>query len=167
MKKIKYAALMGLVTPLIFFSCLKEDIVPTPVVYDVKMYMPDIAGNDSLITQPTVNRAMKFVVETDADIATVWPGGERRILKMRNSEMDSIDMFGNPVLIVSDQHRDHGLVKARGFTTALGETGWYASYTYRTLGEFDVTVVVTNHGYQGPDYKQIVHEVGKVTVVAP
>jgi len=167
MKKIKYSILMGLVTPFIFFSCLKEDIVPTPFVNDVKMYMSDIEGNDSLITQPTARRPIKFVVETDADIATIWPGGERRILKRKNTEMDSIDMFGNPVLIVSDHYKDHGLVKARGFTTALGETGWYAAYTYKTPGEFDVTIIATNHGYQGPDFKQIVHEAGKVTVITP
>ncbi|NHE58412.1 hypothetical protein [Cyclobacterium plantarum] len=167
MKKIKYSVLIGLVTPFIFLSCLEEDIVPYPQVNDVKMYMTDIDGNDSLITQPTVNMPMKFVVDTEADIASVWPGGERRIMKMKNSETDSIDMFGNPVLIVSDRYQDYGLVKARGLTTALGETGWYAAYTYKTAGEFDVTVLATNHGYQGFDYKQIVHDVGKVTVVAP
>lgn len=167
MKKIKYAILMGMITPFIFMSCLEEDIVPTPKVNDVKMYMTDIAGNDSLITQPTANKAFKFVVETDADIATVWPGGERRIMKKVNTETDSIDMFGNPVLIVSDYHMDYGLVKARGYKTALGETGWYTSYTYKTAGEFDVTVVATNHGYQSADYKQIIHDAGKVTVVNP
>src|SRR5690606_32295649 len=165
MKKIKYSILMGLITPFIFLSCLEEDIVPVPTVSDVKMYMMDIEGNDSLITQPTVNRSVKFVVETDADIATVWPGGERRIMKKKNTETDSIDMFGHPVLIVSDYHSDYGLVKARGFKTALGETGWYTSYTYKTAGEFDLTIVATNHGYQNAEYKQIVHDAGKVTVV--
>ena len=158
---------MGLILPCFFLSCLKEDNVPAPTVNEVKMYMLDIEGKDSLITQPTVNLPMKFVVDTDADIATVWPSGERRILKMKNTETDSTDMFGNPVLIVSDYYMDYGLVKARGFTTALGESGWYASYTYKTVGEFDLTIVATNHGYQGPDYKQTVYEAGKVTVVEP
>src|SRR5690606_39897439 len=98
-------------TPFIFLSCLQEDNVPAPTVSAVKMYMSDIDGNDSLITQPTANKAFRFVVETDADIATVWPGGERRIMKKKNTETDSIDMFGNPVLIVSDYYSDYGLVK--------------------------------------------------------
>ncbi|HLT05904.1 MAG TPA: hypothetical protein VK014_00165 [Cyclobacteriaceae bacterium] len=165
MKKIKYSTILGLLTPFIFLSCLQEDNVPAPTVSAVKMYMSDIDGNDSLITQPTANKAFRFVVETDADIATVWPGGERRIMKKKNTETDSIDMFGNPVLIVSDYYSDYGLVKARGFKTALGETGWYTSYTYKTAGEFDVTIVVTNHGYQSADYKQVAYDAGKVTVV--
>src|SRR5690606_4215539 len=165
MKKIKISTILGLLTPFIFLSCLEEDIVPTPTVNAVKMYMTDIAGNDSSITQPTVNKAFRFVVETEADIAPVWPGGERRIEKKKNSETDSVDMFGTPVLIVSDYHSDYGLVKARGFKTGLGETGWYTSYTYKSAGEFDVTVVVTNHGYQTADYKQVIHNAGKVIVV--
>jgi len=60
---------------------------------------------------------------------------------------------------------DYGLVKARGYKTALGETGWYTSYTYKQGGEFDLTVVVTNHGYSSADYKQVVYEAGIVTVV--
>lgn len=165
MKNIKYSFILGLLTPFIFLSCLQEDIVPSPTLDDVKMYMTDLAGNDSLITQPTVNKAFRFVVETDADIATVWPGGERRILKKKNSETDSLDMFGHPVLIVSDYYTDYGLVKARGFKTALGELGWYTSYTYKTAGEFDLTIVLTNHGYQSADYKQVIKDMGKVTVV--
>lgn len=167
MKKIKYLILMGLITPFVLLSCLEEDIVPAPKVNDVKMYMTDVAGNDSLITKPTVNKAFRFVVETDADIATVWPGGERRIMKMKDTQTDSTDMFGHPVLIVSDYYTDYGLVKARGFKTALGETGWYASYTYKTPGEFDLVIVVTNHGYASADFKQTVHSAGKVTVIDP
>ena len=167
MKKIKYFILMGLIAPFILLSCLEEDIVKTPTVREVKMYMTDIEGNDSLITKPTVNKAFRFVVDTDADIATVWPGGERRIMKMQDAVTDSTDMFDHPVLIVSDYYSDYGLVKARGLKTALGETGWYASYTYKTPGEFDVNIVVTNHGYVSADFKQTVHNAGKVTVINP
>jgi hypothetical protein len=165
MKKINLTLIIGLFATFIFSSCLKEDIIPTPYVKDIKMYMTDEDGNDYLITQPKKGKAFKYVIVTDADIATVWPGGDRRIMKMKNSTADSIDMFGNPVLIFSDDYRDYGLVKARGYKTALGETGWYFSYTYKTVGEFDLNVVVTNHGYQGPDYRQIVHSAGKVVVI--
>ena len=165
MKKIKNILMMGVLAPFIFFSCLQEDIVPVPTVQGLQLVMTDIEGNDSLINQPTVNKSFRFVVDTDADIATVWPGGERRIVKKVNTETDSLDMFGHPVLIVSDYYMDYGLVKARGYKTALGETGWYTSYTYKQSGDFDVTVVVTNHGYSSADYKQVVHEAGTITVL--
>jgi hypothetical protein len=163
MKKINLIIIIGLFATFIFSSCLKEDIIPTPFVKSVKMYMADIDGNDSLIPHATVGKAFKYVVETDADIATFWPSGDRRVMKMKNSTADSIDMFGNPVLIFSDDYRDYGLVKARGYKTALGETGWYFSYTYKTAGEFDLNIVVTNHGYMNAEYKQVVHNAGKVT----
>ena len=161
---MKYIFVWGLLASFLFSSCLKEDIVPVPTVTDVKMYMSDIDGNDSLITQATVGESFKFVVETDADIATVWPAGERRVMKMTNSEADSLDMFGNPVLIKSDYYSDYGLVKARGYKTALGETGWYFSYTYEEAGEYEPVIVITNHGYQSADYKQVVHYGEKVVV---
>ena len=164
MKKTKHTILLGLLLPLFLLSCLEEDIVPAPTVQSVKMYMTDQEGNDSLITQPTAGEPFRFVVETDADIATVWPGGERKIMKKKNSDADSLDMFGHPVLITSDYYIDYGLVKAQGYKTALGETGWYCSYTYESAGEFDLTVVVTNHGYQSADYQQVVYQVGTVTV---
>lgn len=167
MKKIKYYLMAGLMAPFILLSCLDEDDVRNPTIHDMKMYMTDVEGNDSLITTPTVNKSFRFVVETDADIVTVWPGGERRIMKMRDGVTDSTDMFGHPVLIVSDYYSDYGLVKARGFKTALGETGWYASYTYKTPGDFNVVLVATNHGYETADYKQIRHEAGTVTVINP
>lgn len=165
MKKIKNTILLGMLFPAFLLSCLEEDIVPVPVVLDVKMYMTDRQGNDSLITQPTVNKPIKFVVETDADIATVWPGGERKIMKKKGSDADSLDMFGHPILIRSDYYTDYGLVKAQGYKTALGEEGWYFSYTYETVGQFDLTVVVTNHGYQSADYRQAVYPMGTVTVI--
>lgn len=167
MKKIKYCIFLGFLAPFILASCLDEDNVKNPTIHEVKMVMTDIEGNDSVISQPTVNRAFRFVVETDADIVSVWPGGERRIMKMKDGVTDSTDMFGHPVLIVSDYYTDYGLVKARGFKTALGETGWYTSYTYKTPGEFDLTIVATNHGYQRADYKQVVYPAGKVTVINP
>jgi hypothetical protein len=96
---------------------------------------------------------------------SIWPGGIRTIMKMKNSTVDSIDMFNHPVLIKSDCYSDYGLVKAQGLTKTLqADGGWYASYTYPTSGEFDLTIVATNHGYDGPDLKRIIYEPGKVTV---
>ena len=150
--------------PLFFISCLKEDNVKSPTVTAVKMYMTDVNGKDSLISEIPKEKSIKIVVETDADMVSIWPSGVRTIMKKMNSTADSIDMFNHPVLVASDSYVDYGLVKAKGLTTTVTEGGWYAFYTYTVAGDFDLTVVATNHGYDSPDLRKIVYEAGKVTV---
>lgn len=170
MKKIIYFIALGMFASLSLVSCLKEDSVDTPTVNEVKMYMTDKSGKDSLITQPTKGKPMRFVVITRADICSVWPGGDRQIIKKKVSldggvtYADSIDMFSHPVLKVSDLYLDYGLVGAKGLKTAQNAEGWYCTYTYKTAGTFDLSIVVTNHGYNGPDYSQVVVPEGKITV---
>jgi hypothetical protein len=170
MKKIIYLIILGIIVSNSLSSCLKEDIVAAPSVNEVKMYMTDKSGKDSLITQPIKGKSMKFVVLTKADICSVWPGGDRQIMKKKVSLdggktfADSLDMFNHPVLLISDNYMDYGLVGAKGLKTAQNAEGWYCSYTYKTSGTFDLSVVVTNHGYNGPDYNQVVVPVGKITV---
>jgi hypothetical protein len=161
---------LGVLLSLTLASCLKEDIVEAPALSEVKMYMTDKDGLDSLITQPTKGKVLKIEVITDADICSVWPGGKREILKKKVSidggatYADSLDMFNHPVLKVSDDYVDYGLVGARGLTTSQTAGGWYCSYTYSTVGTFDLTIVVTNHGYDGPEFQQVVFNAGQVTV---
>ena len=170
MKKIIYFIALGMVVSLSLVSCLKEDIVSAPTVNQVKMYMTDKSGKDLLITQPTKGKAMKIVVITKADICSVWPAGDRQIMKKRISidggktYADSIDMFNHPVLTISDSYLDYGLVGAKGLKTSQNAEGWYCSYTYKTVGTFDLSIVVTNHGYNGPDFNQVVVNSGKITV---
>ena len=170
MKKIIYCIALGIVGSLSFISCLKEDSISAPGVNEVKMYMTDKSGKDSLITQPTKGKAMRFVVITEADICSVWPGGDRQIVKKKISldggltYTDSTDMFNHPILKVSDLYTDYGLVGAKGLKTAQNAEGWYCTYTYKTAGTFDLSIVVTNHGYNGPDYSQVVVPGGKITV---
>ena len=157
--------LMLLLTfPLFYISCLKEDNVKRPTVTDVKMYMTDASGKDSLISEVLKGKNIKIVVHTDADMAAIWPSGVRTIMKKMNSTADSIDMFNHPVLFASDSYMDYGLVKAKGLTTTVMDGGWYAFYTYPVAGEFDLTVVATNHGYDSPDLRRTVYEAGKITV---
>lgn len=168
---IKILNIIGIfIVGLIFSSCLKEDIIGTPDVASVKFYMKDALNKDSLVSQPVKGKAVKIVVGTDADICSVWPGGTRVIMKKKVSTdggktyADSIDMFNHPVLTNSDMYSDYGLVGAKGLKTTLSDEGWYCSYTYTKSGEFDLTVVVTNHGYNTNEFKQNVVPMGKVVV---
>lgn len=135
-----------------------------PAVTNVEMYMTDVYGKDSMITEVFSGEIIKILVRTDAAIVSIWPSGVRTIMKKANSTADSVDMFNNPVLINSDCYPDYGLVKAQGLNTTLTEGGWYAFYTYPAAGEFDCTVVATNHGYDGPDYARTIYEAGKIIV---
>lgn len=164
MKNTASLLLPLIVFPLLLVSCLKEDNVKAPTVSDVKIYMTDINGKDSLVSEVSRNQNVKFVVYTNANMVSIWPSGVRTIMKKINSTADSIDMFNHPVLVNSDSYIDYGLVKARGLTTTVTDGGWYAFYTYPAAGQFDLTIVATNHGYDGPDLKRTIHEAGKVTV---
>lgn len=167
--KIRIAYIvMSMCAMLAMTSCLREDTAPVPTMRGVKLYMVDSKGADSLITEPTAGRAVKFVVETDGDMCAVWPGGIRTIMKKKQLvngvAADSIDMFNNPVLVNSDQYGDYGLVGAKGLKTTLSADGWYCSYTYPNAGQFEAVVVVTNHGYNDANFQQRVHEIGTITV---
>lgn len=151
-------------------SCLKEDIVANPSIDSIKYYMSDAQGNDSLIASPVKGRTVKIVVDTDADMCSVWPGGTRVIMKKKISNdggitfADSIDMFNHPVLVKSDMYADYGLVGARGLKTTLSAEGWYCTYTYPSTGDFNMVVVVTNHGYQDKQFKPAVIDFGMLSV---
>lgn len=152
-----------------FMSCLKEDIIATPSIADVKYYTNNAQGKDSLVSQPIRGKAVKIVVATDADMCSVWPGGTRVIMKKKQSTdgvtfADSVDMFNHPVLVNSDLYSDYGLIGAKGIKTTLSGEGWYCTYTYPKAGEFDLVVLVTNHGYNSDDYKQNIVQLGKVVV---
>jgi hypothetical protein len=164
MKNIKYLSILVLTVPLFIASCLNEDYMATPAVNSLKMYMTGTDGKDSLVSEATKGKTLKFVVETNADICTIWPGGIRTIMKKKGTAIDSLDMFNHPVIVSSDCYIDYGLVGARGFKGTQTTGGWYVSYKYPNVGEFDLTLVVTNHGYQSSDYKQVVIPYGKVTV---
>jgi hypothetical protein len=164
MKKFKYILILLLAAPVVLISCLKEDNVTDPVITDVKMFMTDKSGKDSLISEILEDKKIKIVVYTRADMVSIWPGGVRTIMKKKNSTQDSIDMFNNPVLVASDCYSDYGLVKARGLTTTVTEGGWYAFYTYANTGNYDLTIVATNHGYDGPDLRRVVYAAGKMSV---
>jgi hypothetical protein len=158
MKKLKSIPVIAFSILLFITSCLKEDIIGDPQITDFKIYMEDIDGNDSLITEIFAGKTIKIAVYTDADMVSIWPGGIRQVQSKLNSDNDSIDMFGNPVLKESDWFGDYGLVGARGYKTTAREGGWHTSYRYPSAGQFDLTIVATNHGYAGFDLKQVIEE---------
>ncbi len=164
MKNLKYILILLLAVPLGLISCLKEDNVADPVINDIQMFMTDQNGKDSLIAEILEDKKIKIVVYTDANMVSIWPGGVRTIMKKKNSTQDSVDMFNHPVLVASDCYSDYGLVKAKGLTTTVTEGGWYAFYTYANAGDFDLTIVATNHGYDGPDLRRVVYQAGIMNV---
>jgi len=157
---------LSLLIPLFLVSCLKEDIITDPSVDDIKMYMQDINGEDSLIAEVFAGKKIDIVVYSDADMISIWPGGIRTIMKKKDGITDSIDMCNHPVLVASDCYIDYGLVMAAGLKTSVKEenVSWHSSYTYPKAGQFDLTIVATNHGYAGPDLRRVIHEAGKITV---
>ena len=98
-----------------FTSCLKEDTISAPSVNDVKMYMTDKSGKDSLVTEVKVNKAVKFVVLTSADICSIWPGGIRAVVKKKLSLDGGVT------------YADYGLIGAKGLKTSQTAGGWYCS----------------------------------------
>lgn len=151
MKKINMILIFAIVVAMIAPSCLKEDIVSDPTIQEVQLYMTDVNGKDSLITEVFAGEEIKIVVVTDADIVSLWPGDVRQIMKKHDNSADSIDEVGNPVLIKSNLYEDYGLVMAQGLKTSLIEQGWYANYTYSNPGDFNLTIIATNHGYDSYD----------------
>lgn len=170
MKRLNSYLIVVLCFPLLLSSCLREDNIGAPSLKEVKLYMTDVNGKDSLVSEVKRGKPVKIVVATDADMCSVWPGGTREIMKKKVSTdggktfADSIDMFNHPVLVKSDLYSDYGLVGARGLKTTLSSEGWYCSYTYPKAGSFDLVVVITNHGYQDANFKPAVIEYGKVDV---
>ena len=124
MKFTIYKIAFAILAANLLSSCLKEDIVGMPSIAGVKYYIANAQGKDSLVTQPIKGKAVKIVVDTDADMCSVWPGGTRVIMKKKKSTdgvtfADSIDMFNHPVLVNSDLYSDYGLIGAKGLKTKL------------------------------------------------
>jgi hypothetical protein len=159
MKKLISIPIIAFSVLLFITSCLKEDNIGNPKITDFKIYMEDVDGNDSLVTEIYSGKKINIAVFTDADMVSLWPGGIRTIQSKKNSDIDSIDMFGNPVLIESDWFVDYGLVGAKGYKTSSREGGWHTTYQYPLAGQFNLTIVATNHGYAGFDIKQVIREV--------
>ncbi len=144
---------------LLFVSCLKEEI-PSPTVSGITFYVLNADNKYVEVPNPVAGIRYTIGVASEADIVSIWPGGNRETIK-NVAGKDSIDINGNVVLKSSDYYSDYGLLKARGLTTSLhDEIGWNAAYKYSAPGNYKITIVATNHGYDSADYDQQVFEFG-------
>lgn len=156
MKRTAYILMFAFFATVVISSCLNEDDVKAPKVYSLKFYT--INENKEFVEEKEPVKGVTYTigVETDADICSLWPGGIRQVVKKRGTDIDSTDVNGNVVLSKSDCFQDYGLLKAQGLKTSLNASiGWSATYLYSNAGEYNFTVVITNHGYDSPDYKQV------------
>jgi hypothetical protein len=157
MKKYNHVFYFIFGLSLLFVSCLKEEI-PAPTVNGITFYVLNQDNKYIEVPNPVAGTRYVIGVDSNADIVTIWPGGKRETIK-NVAGADSTDINGNVVLKSSDHYSDYGLLKARGLTTSLhDEIGWNAAYKYSAPGNYKITVVATNHGYDSSSYDQHVFE---------
>ena len=142
MKKVIFYTL-GLILVL-SQACQKyetEDVILDKFgIYEI---VDEEAGNE-LSTIPA-NTTVRIQILTNADIAVVWTGDY------------SYRPWGtSDSLLNSHSYEHYGQVGAEGLSTgAIGDNkGWFRDYAW-DAGNYTITIVLTNHGTAGPEYKQI------------
>ncbi len=163
---LKYVLMIAAVAILIP-ACREEQT--DPVVGNMKVYL-----GDEQVTVGTRGKAMQFYLESDAELCAMWPGGNRQILKSKvDVTKDSIDVYGNHVLVKSDDYRDYGLFKAQGVVMTVTKSdrisnGFEAAYTFPVIKnakgdtikqgaiEYEIYFLATRHGYDGPDWTRTI-----------
>lgn len=128
-------------------ACQKEK-AEAAKVSAVNFYLRSAANADSAVSAAVANRQLTIMVKTDADQCTVWPAGDRLAVKSAlNPQQDSVDVFGNTVLVRSDDYRDFGLTGARGkLMTGNKDIGYSIKYTYTTPGPYGIVIVAMKNG---------------------
>lgn len=132
-------------------SCTEDFTTPEPILEKFAIY--ELVEEDGLITRgeeiqnPVSGTEVRIQVLTDSDIGVVWPGDYS--YKPLTGTPDSILDSRNYLL-------HYGLPGAQGLrmTAIEGRIGWYQDYKWPEPGTYDVTVVLTNHGIDGPEYNQ-------------
>lgn len=137
----------------LFVSCQKETVKPA-AVNEITFYHPSKTNTDSLITEAKVGKVLTVKVKTNADMCTLWPAGNRLTVKSTvTPTADSIDVFGNVVLVRSDDFQDYGLLFAKGSLMTGSKTAGYSfKYTYTKPGTYKVIIVATVHGNSTAGY---------------
>ena len=154
MKQFRNITLVLLLLSVAFVSCLKEEI-NSPVVEGVKFYVFNDENKYEEVANPKSGVYYTLGVASTADVIVIWPGGERQTMKKVGTAIDSTDINGNAVLEISNYYSDYGLLRAKGLKTSLNsEIGWSTLYKYPESGNFTLTVIATNHGYDSSDYDQ-------------
>ncbi len=137
-------------------ACKKETDISEPVIRSVSFYHPDMNRKDSLVTTISTTKPLIIKVDTDGELGTVWPAGDRVVIKkVLTPSIDSTNGFGSVVLLRSDDYKDYKLTGARGIVmSGTAVTGYSIIYSlYRVPGTYNLTVIATKHGYKGPGAK--------------
>ncbi|WP_304064214.1 hypothetical protein [Pedobacter glucosidilyticus] len=151
--------LLTLVLVVVLASCQKEN-VESANVNEISFFHPNKINADSLVTEAAVNKVLTVKVNTNADMCTLWPAGNRLTVKSTvTPTADSIDVYGNVVLVRSDDFKDYGLLFAKGFLmTGTKTTGYSFKYTYTKPGTYKMVIVATVHGNFTDGYKNNIVE---------
>jgi len=178
MKTIKWNKLLiaGVVLVSGFLSSCEEE-TETPVMQDVRFFVRNVEGEDSLVNVLPAFERFKIVVTAASDKAAIWYGGDCNVVKSSTGG-DTTDVWGNPIIDNdgSDCYEHYGLLYAEGEDLSPGEeegiSTWVDDYSYRykvdtdgaSSGElieetYTATIILTNDGFDGPDFKQRVENV--------
>ena len=157
MKKtiLHYAGILIAVSS-VLVAC-KDFETPTPVYSDFTIF-PLVTSDDGSIvrgepiTTVPAGEAVEIEVITNADLATLWPGD----FTYRPWESDS--------LLDSRSYVHYGQLGAQGVRMNATPSGFVVQYAWPEAGSYDVALVLTSHGVDGPDYNQRVYEDWTVTV---
>ncbi len=157
--KIKIFLSVCIASTFCMVGCDEDTSVPV-MVSDIVFSHNSIQDTDSVVTVAAVNRPLTLRVDTNADLCTWWPAGDRLTLKSKiDPAQDSIDVFGNVVLVRSDNFEDYGLLLARGkVMSGSNQKGYTFTYTYKTPGTYNIVIVATRHGHSSPDYENSIIE---------
>jgi len=129
-----------------------------PVIGEIKVYL-----ENELVTVGKAGKELQIYLETDAELVAMWPGGRREILQTVSlPKRDSIDVWGNPVLVRSDDYQDYGLWKAAGVRMTVSESdrignGFECKYTFPQAGTYEIYFLATRYGYDSAeDWKRTI-----------
>ena len=140
----------------ICISSCREKQTPT-VVGEMKVYM-----NNQQVSAGKKGVELQFYLETDAELCTMWPGGNRVIRQTTITKVDSLDIWGHYVLARSDDYRDYGLNNAAGVrmtvteSDRIGGSGFECKYTFSKAGTYEIFFLATKHGYDSPDWQRTI-----------
>ena len=129
------------------------------VIGEIKVFM-----DNQQVTTGKKGKELQIYIETDAELVRMWPGGRREILQtVKAPKKDSIDIWGNPVLVRSDDYRDYGLWKAAGVAMTvtesdrIGGSGFECKYTFPNAGSYEIYFLATKYGYDtAEDWKRTI-----------
>lgn len=140
-------------------SCNSNEVIAPPLIKSVTLFQPDRNKKDSLVEIVSMTKPLIIKVETDAELSTAWPAGDRVTVKSRiNTINDSVDVFKKVVLVKSDDYQDYGLVGARGLVmSGTPQSGYTIQYgNYKKAGKYELVIVATKHGFKSPQAESII-----------